>query len=87
MQPDTTDPVDDLIDRPISEANRSQAEQVPLTMQRNTSRRSLIEPSRRGEDLIEPLPRQSRPTNPIRPPVPVEPLARIVEEIPPSVGL
>ena len=63
-------------------------------LQRNTSRRSLLEPLRAGEEIYSPpgppggsLATRTNNNMMIRPPVPVEPLAPISEEVAPSVGI
>ena len=92
---------DDMsFERPISEhsqATTSNRGGAPAHdgMQRNTSRRSLLEPLRPGEEIYSPPEppaaslgaRASSGANAmLRPPVPVEPLAPIPED-PPTVGL
>ena len=88
-------PGNEMFERPTSE--RSQASTSNRGgndggMVRNASRRSLVEPLRAGEEIYSPPVRPAtalatRPGGFVRPPVPVEPLAPVPEEIQPSVGM
>ena len=86
----------DLFERPTSDAGRSQRSASNRgggngndNLQRNASRRSLLEPLRPGEEILSPeipTPPRLPASGLIRPPVPVEPLAPVAEEAP-STGL